>query len=102
MKKLPHLVHGLLLAIAAATPAMAQEATVESVSAKVDFFVGNLWLLIAAALVFLMHLGFATLEAGLTQQKEYGEHFVQKRIHHLHGYLSLCSLGIQCDVSRRF
>ena len=50
MKKLPHLVPGLLLAIAAATPALAQEATVESVSAKVDFFVGNLWLLIAAAL----------------------------------------------------
>lgn len=69
MKKLPHLVPGLLLAVVAATPAMAQEATVESVSAKVDFFVGNLWLLIAAALVFLMHLGFATLEAGLTQQK---------------------------------
>jgi len=58
-----------MLAAVAATPAMAQEATIESVSAKVDFFVGNLWLLIAAALVFLMHLGFATLEAGLTQQK---------------------------------
>ncbi|MEM0896292.1 MAG: ammonium transporter [Verrucomicrobiota bacterium] len=28
-----------------------------------------LWTVIAAALVFLMHLGFATLEAGLTQKK---------------------------------
>lgn len=35
----------------------------------VAFLVGNLWLLVATALVFIMHLGFATLEAGLTQQK---------------------------------
>lgn len=35
-----------------------------------DFFtVSMLWTVIAAALVFLMHLGFATLEAGLTQSK---------------------------------
>lgn len=33
------------------------------------FTISNLWLLIAAALVFIMHLGFATLEAGLTQSK---------------------------------
>jgi Amt family ammonium transporter len=33
------------------------------------FLVDNLWLLIAAGLVFLMHLGFATLESGLTQSK---------------------------------
>ena len=35
-----------------------------------DFFTTSmLWTVIAAALVFLMHLGFATLEAGLTQAK---------------------------------
>ena len=35
-----------------------------------DFFtVSMLWTVIAAALVFLMHLGFATLECGLTQAK---------------------------------
>lgn len=35
-----------------------------------DFFVvSNLWILIAAVLVLLMHLGFSTLEAGLTQSK---------------------------------
>ena len=33
------------------------------------FDVSNLWLLISAFLVFIMHLGFATLESGLTQQK---------------------------------
>lgn len=35
-----------------------------------DFFtISNLWLLIATALVLTMHLGFATLESGLTQSK---------------------------------
>ncbi len=35
-----------------------------------DFFaVSMLWTCIGAALVFIMHLGFATLEAGLTQKK---------------------------------
>lgn len=35
-----------------------------------DFFTTSmLWTVIAAALVFIMHLGFATLEAGLTQKK---------------------------------
>ena len=33
------------------------------------FMVDNLWILIATALVFIMHLGFATLETGLTRQK---------------------------------
>ena len=33
------------------------------------FAVNNLWICIAAALVFIMHLGFATLECGLTQKK---------------------------------
>ena len=38
-------------------------------NAAIDFVTGNLWLLVATAMVFLMHLGFATLEAGLTQEK---------------------------------
>jgi Amt family ammonium transporter len=33
------------------------------------FTVSNLWILIAAFLVFTMHLGFATLESGLCQSK---------------------------------
>ncbi len=33
------------------------------------FTVNNLWILIAAFLVFTMHLGFATLESGLCQKK---------------------------------
>lgn len=33
------------------------------------FTINNLWMMLATALVFIMHLGFATLEAGLTQSK---------------------------------
>ncbi len=31
------------------------------------FTINNLWMMLATALVFIMHLGFATLEAGLIQ-----------------------------------
>jgi Amt family ammonium transporter len=58
------IVLGGMLALGAQT-AVAQEAT----EATITFSVGNLWLLIATCLVFMMHLGFATLEAGLSQQK---------------------------------
>lgn len=33
------------------------------------FALSNLWILIAAALVFIMHLGFASVESGLCQKK---------------------------------
>jgi len=33
------------------------------------FTVNNLWILIATVLVFVMHLGFSTLEAGFVRQK---------------------------------
>lgn len=39
------------------------------ISDRSFFPLSNLWVLIAAGLVFMMHLGFATLEAGLTQKK---------------------------------
>jgi ammonium transporter, Amt family len=45
-------------------------ALVEKYGVTFDFFtISTLWTLIAAGLVFLMHLGFATLESGLTQSK---------------------------------
>jgi Amt family ammonium transporter len=34
-----------------------------------QFTANNLWMMIAAALVFIMHLGFATLESGMTRAK---------------------------------
>jgi len=48
------------------------EETGEAIDLSVafDFFVVSmLWTCIAAAMVFIMHLGFSTLEAGLTQRK---------------------------------
>ena len=38
-------------------------------SANVKFIIDNLWILISAALVFIMHLGFSALESGLCQKK---------------------------------
>ncbi len=46
--------------------------TVEEFQASPDyvkFIIDNLWILIAAFMVLLMHLGFATVESGLTQSK---------------------------------
>ncbi len=45
----------------------AQEALALAKEAK--FIANNMWLLVATVLVFMMHLGFATLEAGFVQKK---------------------------------
>lgn len=43
---------------------------IDTITAEESFFtISNLWLIICAALVFIMHLGFATLETGLTRAK---------------------------------
>ena len=62
--------------LAAAAPALAAEAEDAYSSAEYiasegypTFTVNNLWICISAALVFIMHLGFTTLESGLTQKK---------------------------------
>ena len=58
-----------------ATSAFAQEAVPateasDAVSAEfVLWTLNNLWIMLAGALVFIMHLGFASLESGLTQSK---------------------------------
>ena len=74
-----------LLLFAALTPVFGQDAAAVAAAAEPDedylalvkqygetfdfFTISNLWTLIAAGLVFIMHLGFATLESGLTQSK---------------------------------
>lgn len=50
-----------------AVEAAAEQATGTPVDAT--FMVNNLWIMIAGMLVFIMHLGFATLESGLTRAK---------------------------------
>jgi len=71
MRKLGFLsVLGLMLA-----PAMAfaeEAATAESATEAATtalFTANNVWMMLCTGLVFIMHLGFATLESGLTQAK---------------------------------
>ncbi|MBD03198.1 MAG: ammonium transporter [Gemmatimonadetes bacterium] len=69
----------LVVAIAilgGATQALAEEIKITSMEGFQSmplvypkFMIDNLWILISAAFVFIMHLGFATLESGLTRQK---------------------------------
>lgn len=47
----------------------ADRAATEAIEPFAEFTVNNLWICISAALVFIMHLGFTTLESGLTQKK---------------------------------
>ncbi|MFW6058768.1 MAG: ammonium transporter [Phycisphaeraceae bacterium] len=56
----------LLLVLGAPAIATAQD---EPGAAGAIFTANNLWIMIAGCLVFLMHLGFATLESGLTRAK---------------------------------
>jgi Amt family ammonium transporter len=55
----------------AEAPAVEESAgdTVEAIAVTDNFIVNNLWIMIAGMLVFIMHLGFATLESGLTRSK---------------------------------
>jgi len=46
---------------------LAQEALAAANDAK--FIANNVWMLVATVLVFIMHLGFATLESGFVQRK---------------------------------
>ncbi|WP_410493091.1 ammonium transporter [Catalinimonas alkaloidigena] len=52
------------VATAAATAATAQD-----VGADAMFTVNNVWMMVATGLVFIMHLGFAGVETGLTRSK---------------------------------
>lgn len=61
---------------AAPAPAAPAPAAPAEVPAEEDkgpsielFTTNNLWMMISSALVFIMHLGFATVETGLTQSK---------------------------------
>ncbi len=50
-------------------PDAAEAGVTEAADIPVEFIVHNLWIMIAGMLVFIMHLGFATLESGLTRAK---------------------------------
>jgi Amt family ammonium transporter len=64
MRRLPAAA-ALLGALALPGVALAEEAGVT----PGQFTANNVWMMLAAGLVFIMHLGFATLESGLTRAK---------------------------------
>ncbi|GBE04387.1 ammonia channel precursor [bacterium BMS3Abin10] len=61
----------ILLAMVLAVPLMAfaEEAAPAAPVASIGLTASNIWMMVATFLVFIMHLGFATLEAGLTRAK---------------------------------
>ena len=63
LKMFPRVAGAVATLMLVAGPALAEEVSVEM------FTVNNLWLMLASGLVFIMHLGFATLESGLTRAK---------------------------------
>ncbi len=65
MKKIYGL--SLLALMLCGSPAFAEEAVAPT--ASLGLTVSNIWMMVATFLVFIMHLGFASLEAGLTQSK---------------------------------
>jgi ammonium transporter, Amt family len=69
MKSKPHISSPILLAATTFLWAGSVAAQGAETPADPSFMINNLWILVAALLVFIMHLGFATLEAGLTQAK---------------------------------
>ena len=76
MKRKPSLLLLLLLALiclplpgAIAAGNAPQHQDLAALPVSPGFTTSNLWMMIATALIFIMHLGFATLETGLTQSK---------------------------------
>lgn len=62
----------VLLALSGSAIASEGYSSMEEFAASaeyVKFMIDNLWILLAAAMVFIMHLGFASVESGLTQAK---------------------------------
>jgi Amt family ammonium transporter len=59
----------LPLLLAAAAPAAMPAPAAAQTAADAMFTANNTWMLVATLLVFIMHLGFSTLEIGLTRSK---------------------------------
>lgn len=57
-----------LVALALLAPAQALAEDAPKVSTG-EFYANNVWMMLSTALVFIMHLGFASIESGLTRSK---------------------------------
>lgn len=71
MKNVAWLLGAAVVALSWAVPdlAMAAEGEAAPTAADALFVANNVWMLLATFLVFIMHLGFSTLEIGLTRSK---------------------------------
>ena len=72
-------------------------ATVEATSADValNFLTANnVWMMLATALVFIMHLGFAGVESGFTQSKNTVNILFKKHINTSNWSFGLCHCWI--------
>ncbi len=59
----------ILSVLGLSTTGWAGEEAAAMTGAEATFFANNTWMLVATFLVFVMHLGFASLEAGMTRAK---------------------------------
>ena len=57
---------GALALLCLSSPAAA---LAEDACASAEFTANNVWMMVCTALVFIMHLGFASLESGLSRSK---------------------------------
>ncbi len=75
------------------TDALAVASKAQEAAEFAQFTVNNLWILVAAAFVFLMHLGFATLEAGFVQKKNVVNILFKNSMIIAIGLLTYCLVG---------
>ena len=86
-KSLPLLSDVLLLDVATAT------AEVADAAATALFTANNIWMMLATALVFIMHLGFAGVEAGFGQSKNTVNILFKNTITPIIGLVTYCFIG---------
>ncbi|MFO7292257.1 MAG: ammonium transporter [Actinomycetes bacterium] len=77
------------LSVLVASPAIAQE----EASAAPQWLVDNLWVMIAAVLVFFMQAGFALVEAGLTRAKNVANIVMKNLMDCAAGVLAFALIG---------
>ena len=81
------------LGAAIALPAAEVAAPVQHTVADAFFYVDNLWVMIAGMLVFLMHLGFATVESGLCRAKNCTNILFKNTLTPAVGFLTFAIMG---------
>lgn len=87
IKSLPILADVMLLDVTSATAELADTA------ATALFTANNIWMMLATALVFIMHLGFAGVEAGFGQSKNTVNILFKNTITPIIGLLTYCVVG---------